>query len=202
MKIKPLTPREAGSSLINRLGRLGRLRQIATNLGARSVRVWLVWTHWDGADGRGDGVEHLVKELEILPTPEVISLDGVALNAFGGGVVPVGSVRLKGVHVTHYTFDLLRGAVIPECFNHQTGKMKVLQRTEHIVGAKGDDFFYELREDGRGDCPAQRWRFALVGYPVRKESDAEWQVVLVRQGGDRDRQGKSQLGPGGSGEGT
>lgn len=201
-KIRPLTPQQAAGSLLNRLGRLGRLRQIETNLGARAKRCFLVWTCWDGADGRGDGVEHLVRELEILPTPEVMSMDNVAFSAFGAGVVPVGSVRLKGIHVQHYTYDLLRGALVPDDFCHQTGRMTVLKESEHLVAKTGDDFFYEVREDGRGDCPPQRWRFALANYPERKEDSIEWQVVLVRQSGDRDRKGRLQLGPGGSGEGT
>jgi len=201
-KIRPLTPRQASSSLAHRLGRLDRLNQIATRLGVRPIRCFLIWSHWDGPDGRGDGYEHIIKELELLPTPEVISMDNVSFSAFGAGVVPVGSVRLKGISSRLYTYDLLRGVIVPKCLDYQTGRLEVMSSSEHVEGAKGQDFYYELREDGRGDNPSQRWRFALFNYPVRKPDAIEWQVVLVRQSGDRDRKGVPQLTPGGTGDGT
>jgi hypothetical protein len=180
VRIRPLTPEQAKRSLANRLGRVAdNVRQIATKLGARPFRVFLVWTRFP-AEVRGEGgPDREVERVELLPTPEVKSLDAVTFSIFHAGTVPAGSVKLLGVSVHRYTFDQLTGKTVP-------GLGTVDQLPEPWT------FFYEVVEDGRGDNPPQRWKFRTLSYPVRLAENAEWTIMLERVSEDRGRDGLSK----------
>jgi len=173
---KPLTPQQARRTLAHRFTRVAdRLRQLGTKFGIRPYRVFLVWTRWDGGE-RGQGREQVVQELEILPTPNVRSLDSLALSPISTGVLPVGSVRLTEVS-TSLTYDQLTGRMYPQ------------PHVDHVP--EPWEFFYEVREDGRGDDPPRRMKFSLFSEPHRNAENVEWVVVLSRVSEDRNRDGSS-----------
>lgn len=177
-KPRALTPQEAKRTLAHRFGPRGdRLRQLATRFGVRPYRCFLVWTKYTGGE-RGEGSEKLVAEAELLPTPKVISLDSVTYSPYHAGTFPDGSVKLDRVSVG-YTADFLRGLVVPK-------------REEHLP--EPYDFFYELREDGRGDDPAARDRYRLLSPPFRQPGRVCWVLMLERSSEDRTRTGLSRHG--------
>jgi hypothetical protein len=173
---KPLTPAQAVASFANRFGKVAdNLRQLNTTFGTRPYRVFLVWTTWTGGE-RGVGDEKLIEQIEILPTPNVRSLDNVALSPLSTGVLSVGSLRLTEV-TTSLTADQL------------TGRMQPTPHVDHIP--EPIDFFYEVVEDGRGDPQPRRMKFTLFGEPHRNAENLEWQLVLTRVSEDRKRDGTS-----------
>lgn len=182
-KPRALTTAEAKRSLAHRFGpRADRLRQFATKFGIRPYRVFLIWTRWWG-DERGEGRETEIKRVEILPNPKVESLDAVAYSPSSAGTIPLGSIRLTGVSVDAFTFDLLEGR-----------HADVIERDDAKT-IKGDvSFFYEIVEDGRGDDPPTRARFRLATTPFRRAEKVDWLLVLERASEDRTRAGTSQIG--------
>jgi hypothetical protein len=184
-KPRALTALQAKRTLANRLGtRLGdNLRQLNTKFGIRPYRLFLVWTKWTGIE-RGEGDEQVVAEHEILPTPKVESLDSVALSIFAAGQLEVGSVRVSEVSLK-LTRDQLTGRDIPG--------VGIVDHVEQPY-----DFFYEMREDGRGEVdtgvqPA-RLKFRLAADPFRRAEKPYWQMTLERISEDRSRLGKSNVG--------
>lgn len=178
--IGPLTPEQAKRTIVHRFGpRADRIRQLATRVGLRPYRVFLVWSKYTGGE-IGEGVEQYIKTIEILPTPVVASLDGVTLNPFSAGVLPVGSVRLTRISSV-FTDDILSGHIVPKI-----GEDEVPEPY---------DFFYEIAEDGRGNPDPQRQRYRLLSQPMRRAGKMDWVVGLERVSEDRDRHAFSQLGP-------
>lgn len=187
-KVRPLTPTEARATLANRLGpTVDRIRQIATNLGVRPYRVFLVWTRWSGSE-RGEGNEQEVLRVEVLPTPRVTSLDNVSFSPMHAGVLPVGSLRVDRISVATLpscfptTYDLLRGHMVPTPHEDQT--------------PEPFEFFYEVIEDGRGDCPPVRAKYRLLSVPFRRAGKVDWTVTLERESQDNFRDGASSIGSG------
>lgn len=176
-RLRPLSPEQARRSLAHRLTRVAdNARQIATRLGARPTRVFLVWVAWTGR-ARGEGEERQVRELEILPTPKVKTLDSVTFSIFHAGTIPAGSVALSEVS-TGYTFDELTGHMVPELHEDQIPSPV--------------EFFYELREDGRGDSMPTRQKFRVLSVPNRDAENAQWTVMLEKISEDRGRDGESK----------
>lgn len=177
-KIRPLTPGEARNTIAHRFAKVAdKLRQLNTNFGIRPYRVFLVWQLWNGSERyEGDPVQTI--ECELLPTPLVATLDAVALDPRSAGVLPMGMMRLSEVSVDRYTRDRLRGIDIPG-----------LGRFEHIPQLWS--FFYEVREDGRGDCPPWRMKYKLANEPHRMADNMMWQFGIERISEDRERDGRS-----------
>jgi hypothetical protein len=179
---RPLPPGGFERTLVARLGPVAdNLRQIATNLGARPYRVFLVWTLAGGAE-RGEGVERVVHEEELLPTPLVQDLTSLALQPYSAGKLPVGSVRVTAIS-TSYGEDVLAGTVMPD------GRTPDKRR---------GDFFYELREVAAVSAPCgpneqglvrepERKRFRLLSGPFRPPTRVGYEVVLERSSEDRTR---------------
>lgn len=166
-KPRALTPDQAKRTLANRFIRLAdNVRQLATKFGIRPYRVWLVWTQFTGTEvGMGKEVEKL--RTEILPTPDVGSLDRVALSPSGAGIVRIGDVQIKEISGT-FTRDQLLGKTYPSRRDDGDGPGEPIR------------FFYEIQEDGRGDNPARRERFVPMSEPNRKADDVQWQIMLSR----------------------
>jgi hypothetical protein len=177
-RIGPLSPEQARRTLANRLSRVGdRVRQLETRLGLRPYRCFLVWTQWTGGEpGHGDPAERIA--MELLPTPKVRSLDSVTFSVFHAGTIPAGSIKLSEVSA-RYTYDQLKGLMVP---GH-----------EHQDRIPNDwEFFYEVREDGRGDDPARRFKFRLLSEPNRHPENLEWTLMLEKISEDRGRNGESK----------
>lgn len=189
----PLTgPEAAKRTLAHKLTPVAdRLRQLNTRFGLRSKRVFLVWTEWGGAE-RGEGDERILFELELLPTPRVSDLGSLTRRPYSAGVFPEGSLRVDQISAGAYTRDVLIGKSIP-CST--TSAPRADQGSP--VNAHGlelgtnprIDFWWEIQEDGRGDDPAQRFRFRVFGGPSRIEGSLYWAVNLELADEARDRTG-------------
>jgi hypothetical protein len=165
-KPRALTVGQARRTLVNRLGGrvVDRVRQIATNQGLRPYRVALVWTTWTGTE-RGEGLEKEFARVELLPTPKVISLDSIAMSPQAAGMLPMGSIRVEKISVTN-TLDRLKGKSFPT------------PHEQHIPDNIG--FYYEVKEDGRGDFEPEIARFRLASEPFRRAGHVDWVVNLER----------------------
>jgi len=175
-KPAPLTPAQAKRALANRFGPLAdRLRQLNTRFGVRPYRCFLVWGVWAGSE-RGTPPITYVQETELLPTPKVSSLDSVTFSIFHAGTVQAGSVKLTEVSV-QYTYDQLQGLMLP------------VAHESHIP--QPWEFFYEIREDGRGDQLPLRQSYRLLSPPFRDAGKVQWTIMLERISEDRGRHGQS-----------
>lgn len=175
-RFKPLDRLEAKRSLARRLGRVAdRAHYVATRLGARPYRVFMVWMRWTG-ERRGEGEAECLREMEITPTPKVASLDSVTFSIFHAGTVPAGSIKLSEVS-NRYTFDELTGLMVPDLHEDRIPQPY--------------DFFWEVREDGRGDAQPGRQRYSLLSVPNLDAENAQWTLILERVSEDRNRDGSS-----------
>jgi hypothetical protein len=174
-KPRPLTAGEARNSLANRLSRVvDRARQIDVRVGNRPYQVHLVWTKWNG-DERGEGVQEVVCRQQLVPTPVVEDLTSITFSPFGAGLLPVGSVRVTEISAS-YRLEYLRGLVLPD-------------REDQVPHPY--DFFYEIVEDGRHECPpAERPRFRVYGHPYLDAKNQQWVMVLERTSGEMGKDGK------------
>jgi hypothetical protein len=198
-KPRPLSPAEARATLAHRFsGRADRLRQFATKFGIRPVRVFLVWEKWTGEEA-GEGVAKTLGELELLPTPKIDTAQSLNFRAGPGGAMPDGTVRLTGISGL-YTKDQLQGVAVPDAKfiaeNNPPKAGSALALPRHKVHLpEGYSFFYELREDGRGDNPPAREKYELADVPERDAGNVQWVVTLQRVSEDRSRSGQNQIGP-------
>jgi hypothetical protein len=185
----------AKQSLAHRLTRpADRLRQFYTRFGLRSTKVFLVWTKWSGKR-RGEGKEEILTRVELLPTPRVTDETAIRRNPRAQGILPEGTLRIDQISAGAYTADNLRGLVIPglDATSPHDSRGQVVGGS-NIEPESNDriDFFYELAEDGRGENPAERDRYRLLGGPDRKEGSLYFAVNIERASEDTDRLGETQ----------
>jgi hypothetical protein len=160
--------------------------------------VFLVWSEWTGEE-RGEGTERVIAEIELLPTPRVSDLASLARRPYSAGVFPEGSLRVDQISAGAYTRDMLLGRVIPTVPPTSTNGGRT---PTHAVNAHGVergtddriDFWWELREDGRGDSPAERIRFRVFAGPSRLEGSIGWAVNIELASEARARDGSTQMG--------
>lgn len=193
-RVRPLNPGEAQRTLAQRLaGRADRIRQLNTRFGLRARRVFLTHTVTDGEE-RGEGTERVLNRAELLPTPRVTDASAINLRPWSGGVLPEGSIRVDQISVSRYTLDVLTGVRFADgAFAGQ------LVRSAQPVSGSNEDpriwrqvsFFYEIVEDGRGDNPAQRDRFRVLGNPWRAEGQFGFGVLLESESEPMGRDGDS-----------
>lgn len=166
-KPQPLQPFQARRTLANRLSPTAdRLRQFCTKFGIRPYRVFLVWTVFDGEE-RGEGTERELARVELLPTPKTAELTSLQQGPYVGGVLATGTVKLDRISAG-YTAAQLTGLQVP-------GRGQELDMPENV------DFWYEMREDGRGtDLPVPQ-RFRLSSAPFRAAGRVCWTVILETQ---------------------
>lgn len=160
-------------SLVGELfGCVDAIRQIATDLGARPYRVFLVWTLWSGEE-RGEGVESIVREEEILPVPKVAELSGIQLQLLDIGLDEQGAVQISQIS-PRYTENQLLG-----------------RKQDGSGVAKNETFSWEVRLD-KGDMSdlKRRRRFMIKGVPSFKADSLMWSVNLIRAGSDREHDGR------------
>jgi len=163
----PLQPFQAKMTLANRLrGPVNRVRQIATDLGVRPYRVFLVWTTFDGEE-RGEGSEYELARVEILPTPKIGELTSLGMNPYSQGFASTGSLRLEKISAG-FTQPQLMGLEVP-------GRGQLQNMSNNV------DFWYEMREDGRGGDQPVPLRYRLASSPYRAAGKVSWSVMLERQ---------------------
>lgn len=166
------TPDLLKKSLARRLVTVvDKVRDIATQLGARPYRVRMMRTRSTGHE-RGDGVETVVAEFELLPTPKVIDLNTLAEVVTPMGPTEIGLVQLQQVS-GRYTEEFLSGL-----------------DPDGNPPADSDNLFYEIeffRPDGR---PADKHRFALASAPYYHATKVQWSITLDAQIAKRRRDGR------------
>lgn len=196
--IRPLSGQnEAQATLAHRLTCVAdRLRGLNTRFGLRSKRVFLVWTKWTGNE-RGEGDEHVIAEVELLPTPKVSDLNAIARRPYSAGVFPEGSLLINEISAGAYTEDVLTGLAIPtpdtSAPHGDTGRAvngKCIERGSD----KRIDFWFEIMEDGRGDDIPRRRRFRPFGAPNRSEGSLYYSVTVEVADEARNRSGAPQIG--------
>lgn len=158
--------RSVVENLTRRGGPVDRAREAAERVGARPYRLFLVWSRWTGEEV-GDGRERGCERYEVRPRPVVVGYAGLTRNPAAIGVVPTGTVRVQEVPLW-LPFEALVGRAHPE-------------RPTAPLDPDRTEFRYEVEVDGR-DPTARPQRFRLTAEPERDELNAQWIVVLERQG--------------------
>ena len=164
-------PARFGSSLAQRLiPTVDGIRDLATSLGMRPYRVSIVRTRWSGGK-RGSGVEQVVCETLIEPTPKVTDMSGVAEMLSPVGIDELGSIVVTQIS-GRYTEEFLRGI-------GDDGKQP----------ASDEQVYYEVVFFKPGDGDGERRRFTIKSAPSYRPGGVQWSVNLERTREARDRSG-------------
>lgn len=166
------SPEQFAHSLARALvGPADKLRNLLTVTGMRAYAVRLVRVRWSGG-ARGIGETAVVgTPMPILPTPLLLTLDGVSRIVSAIGVDEQGSALLTEVSGC-YSEEQLRG-----------------MSDDGTPTPPDENFFYEiefLRPDGQ---PGAKRRFSLSGVPEYVPDQFGWRLRLERAQGDRTRAG-------------
>jgi len=146
-------------------------REISSELGARPYRTYLVKTRWTGSR-RGEGIEKVIDEHEIWPSPKVDPVSSIQQQLQDIGLDEVGTLQISEISPS-YTEDRLMG---------RSEKGKSI--------AQNESFYWELCF--QRDNPLERTkrrRFMVTGVPSYEAGRLQWTVRLVRAGTDRDANG-------------
>lgn len=157
--------RTLGRRLINTVD---RLRDIPVRFGLRPYEVHIVRTRWTGGE-RGVGMEVVISDEAVLPTPLITSLDGVQRIVNIVGLDEIGTVRLEQVS-GRYAEGFLSGT--DENGNPQDPDTQ---------------FYYEVQFPTPGTISdgAPRRRFFPSSAPTYDASRFQWSVTLTRSHVDR-----------------
>lgn len=147
-------------------GCLDDLRQIAVDLGARPYRVFLVRTRWSGEE-RGEGVETVISEEELLPVPKVEAMSPINRSLMDGGIDEVGGLQITEIS-PRYTEQQLLGY---SSLGQQVPQNETF--SWEITLMRGDDEVHTRR------------RFLVQGTPSYQAEELQWSVRLTRAGSDR-----------------
>lgn len=143
------------------------VRDLYTQFGARDYEVALVRTAWTGG-ARGRGVEEVIGEVKLLPTPLISALTELDNVLTSIGQQETGGVRVSQISA-RYTEELL------------TGKSPTGQPIP-----KDQNFYYEIRDAGGA---GRRRRFTVDSPPDKDPLKFEWVINLTRAVKDRTRSG-------------
>lgn len=150
-----------------------RLRDRLTSAGLRPYKVRLVTLRWSSGR-RNEGTLAVLTVEDLLPTPRVMSLDGLNRILNPGGMQEEGSIVVDQISGC-YTEDQLRGL-------GEGGKPI----------EKSDEFFYEIEYPQPNGKDSVRRRFVVTGTPTYMAGRFGWSVRLERAQGDRQRSGAPQ----------
>lgn len=183
------------------------IRQLYTDFGLRPYRVKLVWIGWtadeddDGMiqgdevclddDMVGVGRSILLTEMEILPTPRVSELTGIAKDQDAVGLTERGGITVDQIS-SRFTEDILMGLLFEYRDESRPDTLK-----------PGIEFFWEVQNhtparfvtpgyegcDRLTDRRQPRRRFHVSSTPHLSADGFQWTVSLVRADGERDRDG-------------
>lgn len=171
--VRPILDHEYRNTLLGQFLEddcLDELRQIAVDFGARPYRVFWVRTQWTGGK-RGRGVERVIAETEILPTPKVESAASVNLQLLDVGMDEQGALNISEISPRYTENQLLGrnedGSEIPD----------------------NETLFWEVRLS-RGDAGDDKnRRYMIKGVPDYRPTELQWKVSLIRAGSDRQADG-------------
>jgi len=151
-----------------------QIRDLSTKVGLRPYQVRRVWTIWSGGR-RGVGVETLLREELVEPTPKLGALDALTEQVVPVGVDEQGDLVLDKISGT-YTEEDLRGFTVTE-----NGEVLRLEQAHQ--------FYYEV-EFFTDAVNSYRRRFYISGTPAYYPGRLCWQVRLTRAREDRTRDGE------------
>lgn len=150
-----------------------RARDIQTQLGLRPYRVQIIKTRWSGTT-RGRGVEQVVSELEILPTPFVVDMRSLSEVVTAVGVNEEGMVQLQKIS-GRYSEEMLLGI-----------------GSDGNPVAPNENVYYEIEFFRRDGGLSEKRRFVIDSTPTYLAGQVEWQITLVSANENRDRSGSPQ----------
>lgn len=155
------TPQLLNCSLARKLiPVVDRVRDLYTKFGARPYRVWIVRTRF-ASNQRGRGVEQVIQELEIMPTPLVVDMRSLNEVVTPVGVNEQGTIQLQYIS-GRYTEEMLLGV-----------------GPDGTPVASNETVFYEI-EFFRGDgAPGERRRFVRDSIPYYNSTQFQWLITLV-----------------------
>lgn len=141
------------------------IRNLYTCLGARVYEVVVVKTRWSGGK-RGVGVEQVISEDVILPTPQIGDLKALSSSTYAVGNAETGDLVVDQIS-PRYTEDFLSG------------------REPNGKGLPPDvNIYWEIRIPG-----SERRRFTLSSAPSKTPLNFDWSVRLTKAFEDRARNG-------------
>lgn len=166
------TPGMVANSIGQKLiGVVDKTRDLNTRLGFRPYRVRIIRTRFSGPR-RGMGIEAVIHETDILPTPLVVDMRSLAEVVTAVGVEENGTVQLQQIS-GRYTEEMLLGL-----------------GPDGSPVAPNETVYYEIeffRRDGR---PSERRRFLVDSMPMYNAAAIQWNVSLVGAGENRARDGQ------------
>lgn len=147
-------------------GAVDAARDVVSRLGLRAYTVHLVRTKWSGG-ARGLGLEGVVWERPILPTPAVQDVGALRQEVVMIGTAEAGSVRVSEVSPRYTEADLSGlepdGSPVPE----------------------DESVYWEVRMALGDPLREVRRRFVLAGVPSYDPTNFEWVLQLTRARDDR-----------------
>ncbi len=147
-------------------GAVDAARDIVSQLGLRAYTVHQVRTKWGGG-ARGVGIEGVVWERPILPTPAVQDVGSLRQELGMGGTGEAGSVRVTEVSPRYTEADLSGldpdGAPVPD----------------------DESVYWEVRMALGDPLREVRRRFVVAGVPSYDPTNFEWVLQLTRARDDR-----------------
>jgi hypothetical protein len=166
------------------------LRDLRTRFGMRPYSVHVVRTRWSGG-ARGEGVETVVSDLVILPTPRIVDLSSLSVVVQSAGADELGSVQLDEIS-GRFTDEQLQG-------RHDDGSPPNLDEQVFY-----EVFFPQFSAATRGGVlpitlpatlggppvVAPRRRFSPVSAPHYTAGRFEWVIRLERARPDRGSAGE------------
>ena len=145
------------------------LRDLLTQAGLRPYIVRWIRTKWSMGE-RGLGTEEVALSTDVLPTPKVLSLEGLDNVTTLVGSDEFGTLRIEKISGRFTEDDLMGRGPTGEGIDYDT------------------NFYWEIEyPNADGSFPGIRRRFEVSGTPVFKPGSFEWVVSLVRAGENRTR---------------
>lgn len=146
-------------------------RNVLTEIGARLYVVRVVRTRWSGGE-RYMGVEQVVAEETVLPTPAVTSMTALEREQTNAGTQETGTITVSEIS-PRYTENQLLG----------------LDADGTPVPAD-ESVYWEVQDVSPSNVDSPRRRFVLAAAPDYDELGFGWSVKLQRVQGDRTRMGE------------
>lgn len=170
---KPTAKLLRGALVHKLIGVADNVRNLATRFGARPYEVRLVHTRWSGGR-RGSGVEEVVSEVVISPTPVVRGIAGMVEDLTAVGLQEGGE-----------------GVVVKQISPRYTREELLGQGPNGEPVGQDESFWWEVTYHHPSAPSALKRRFTAAGVPEYDPTGFAWSVGLVRHTKDRDRAGRT-----------
>ena len=139
-----------------------RVRDVRVGMGLRPYLVRILRTKWVGGDVRGQGTEHVIHTLTLLPVPKLIDIGSLSEIATPVGIDETGVVMVTEISGA-YSEEVLLG-----------------RDAEGTPVGPDVNVWYEvefIRPDGK---PGERRRFTIRAAPSYEPEKFQWVVRLER----------------------